>query len=61
KCYRARIDDVFGAVVIPESSKYERAGISAVEIIAPVFLRKKFFLKDGDNMAFEVYDIQKNA
>ncbi len=46
KCYPAMInDEVEGAVIIAERSGYDR---SVMEIIAPVNLRKRLGLKDGD-------------
>jgi riboflavin kinase len=52
RCYRAYLNDyVECAVVIPEVPNYPE---NILEIIAPVNLRKKFQLKDGDRIKVEI-------
>jgi len=51
KAYRVRIDGVEGAIVIPSRTVHP-PGIA--EIIAPVNLRKRLNLKDGDRIRIEV-------
>jgi len=52
KCYPAIIDNkVKGALVIATRSHYDA---SVLEIIAPVYLRKKLNLKDGHKVKIEV-------
>lgn len=45
KCFHAYMDDLKCAVVIPEVEDYPE---DVIEIIAPVNLREKFKLKDGN-------------
>jgi riboflavin kinase len=52
KCYRAFLKSyVKCAVVIPEVQNYPE---DVLEIVAPVNLRKKFGLKDGDEIEVEI-------
>lgn len=51
KAFRCRISDVEGAVVIPKRTHYP---FEILEIIAPVKLREKLGLKDGDIVEVEV-------
>lgn len=53
KCYSAVIENkVKGAVVIATRSHYD---VSVLEIIAPIYLRKKLNLKDGHKVKVEVF------
>ena len=45
--YRIKINEVQGALIIPQRSHYD---LSTIELIAPVNLRKKLGLKDGDKL-----------
>ncbi|MFP4654886.1 MAG: winged helix-turn-helix domain-containing protein/riboflavin kinase [Methanohalobium sp.] len=47
KCYKARIEDIESAIILPSRSHYPS---DLLEIIAPVNLRKKLNLKDGDEV-----------
>ncbi len=51
KAFRCRVDGVEGAVVIPKRTHYPS---EILEIIAPVRLRDKLGLKDGDVVEVEV-------
>ncbi len=51
KAFRCRVDGVEGAVVIPKRTHYPS---EILEIIAPVKLRDKLGLKDGDVVEVEV-------
>jgi len=51
KAYRVRIDGIEGAIVIPFRTIHPP---EITEIIAPVNLRKKLNLKDGDRIRIEV-------
>ena len=44
-------DDVKGAVIIPQVQNYDSR---LLEILAPVNLRKRFGLKDGDEVVLEI-------
>lgn len=44
-CYKIKINSINGAIVIPERTRHEE---EIFEIIAPVYLRGKLNLKDGD-------------
>ena len=50
RCYKAKIGKIEGAVIFPERA--HRAGV--IEVIAPVELRKKMGLKNGDLVKIEV-------
>ncbi len=53
KCYRASLaDDVECAVVIPEATDYSE---DVLEIVAPINLRTRFHLVDGDLLDIEFY------
>lgn len=47
KCFRARVNDVESAVVIPERTHY---GPDVVELISAFNLRQKLGLEDGDRV-----------
>lgn len=49
-CFRIRISDIEGAVITPERTHYPD---DIIEIIAPVNLRDRLNLKDGDNVNVE--------
>lgn len=52
KCFKARImDSVEGAVVIPEVDGYPE---DVLEVIAPINLRKRFRLKNGDCLEISI-------
>lgn len=52
KCFRVCImDSIEGAVVIPEVEKYPD---DVLEVIAPINLREKFKLKDGDQIILSI-------
>ncbi|AIU70617.1 riboflavin kinase [Thermococcus eurythermalis] len=53
KAYRVRIDGVEGAVVVPSRTVHPP---KIAEIIAPVNLREKLGLKDGDRVRIEVVE-----
>ncbi|RLI85430.1 MAG: riboflavin kinase [Archaeoglobales archaeon] len=51
KAFKCRIDGVDGAVVLPKRTHYPG---DVLEVIAPVKLREKLGLKDGDTVEVEV-------
>jgi len=51
KAFRCRIGDIDGAVILPERTHYT----DAVEVVAPVNLRKELGLKNGDRVEVKVY------
>ena len=52
KCFKAYIMDCLeGAIVIPEVEGYP---INVLEVIAPINLREKFKLKDGDKVEITI-------
>ncbi|GAB6135529.1 DUF120 domain-containing protein [Thermococcus prieurii] len=53
KAYRVRIDGVEGAIVIPSRTVHPP---KIAEIVAPVNLRKKLGLNDGDRIRIEVIE-----
>ncbi len=53
RCFKALImGEVNGAVVIPDVSRYPS---NVLEVIAPINLREKFNLNDGDEIDLEVW------
>lgn len=46
-CYKSSIKKIVVAIVIPERSTHKE---NVIEIIAPIYLREKFNLKDGDTI-----------
>ena len=59
KCYPAVVDNkVKGALVIAMRSHYD---VSVLEIIAPVYLRKRLNLKDGHKVKVEVFTSPSTA
>ncbi|AHL22075.1 DUF120 domain-containing protein [Thermococcus nautili] len=53
KAYRVRIDGVEGAIVVPSRTVHPP---KIAEIVAPVNLRKKLGLNDGDRIRIEVVE-----
>ncbi|MEM0058310.1 MAG: DUF120 domain-containing protein [Candidatus Bathyarchaeia archaeon] len=52
KCFKARVmDSVDGAIVIPEVKSYPD---DMLEVIAPISLREKFRLRDGDTVVLDI-------
>ncbi len=49
-CYKAKIGKLKGAIIFPERAHHT----GVIEMIAPVELRKKLGLKDGDKVRIEV-------
>ncbi len=51
RCYRAEIEGIEGAVIIPSRSHYT---LNTLEFIAPVKIREEIGLKDGDIVTIKV-------
>ena len=51
RCFRAKIDSVEGAIVLPIRSHYS----NILEFISEDYLREKLNLKDGDPIKIEIY------
>ena len=52
RCYPAVVNgEVEGAVVVADRTSYD---VSVLEVIAPVNLRERFGLRDGDSVRVEV-------
>ncbi len=49
-CYKIKVGDVDGAIIVPDRTNHNN---ETVEIIAPMFLREKFNLKDNDEVVIE--------
>lgn len=49
-CYRARIKDITGAIIIPHMTKHK----DIIELIAPVHVKTKLKLKDGNKIKVEI-------
>ncbi len=52
KAFKCRIDGVEGALIFPQRTHYNK---EIIEVIAPVNLREKLGLKDGDEVEVEVF------
>ena len=49
-CYRAKIGNINGAIIIPDLTKHK----DVIEFIAPVHLKSELKLKDGDKVAIKL-------
>ncbi len=49
-CYRAKIKNINGAIIIPHLTKHK----DVIEFIAPIHLKSKLKLKDGDKIKVEL-------
>ena|SRR3989344_2201906 len=49
-CYRARIKNIKGAIIIPHMTKHK----DVIEFIAPVHAKTKLKLKDGNKIKVEI-------
>ncbi|MFH0868093.1 MAG: DUF120 domain-containing protein [Candidatus Woesearchaeota archaeon] len=49
-CYKARINNINGAIIIPDINKHT----DIVEFIAPLNLKSELKIKDGDKITIEV-------
>ncbi len=59
KCYPAKIGgELDGTVILLERTHYDD---SVLEVIAPINIRDKLKLKDGDQISVNVYPLQKNS
>ena len=51
-CYLVKIKDLFdGAIVVPQKTTH---GKEIIELVAPVNLRERLYLKDGDEVECEL-------
>ena len=46
-CYKAKINNINGAVIIPDINKHKK---DIIEFIAPINLKSKLDIKDGDKI-----------
>lgn len=51
RCYKARIKNIDGAIIIPDASKHEN---DIIEFIAPLKLRDELNLKDNDKVTIKL-------
>jgi len=49
-CYRAKIENIDGAIIIPEINKHK----DIIEFIAPVNLKLELSIKDGDKIKIQI-------
>lgn len=49
-CYKAKIGNISGAIIIPHMTKHK----DIIEFIAPVHIKTKLKLKDGDRVKVEM-------
>jgi riboflavin kinase len=57
KCFRAEVEGIEGAVVIPERTHH---GFNTLEVIAPVKIRDLVALKDGDAVHVKIWIGEKS-
>lgn len=50
-CYRAKIKNIYGSIIVPELTKHKK---NIIEFIAPVHLKSELQLKDGDKIKIEL-------
>lgn len=50
-CYKIRIDSIEGSIIVPERARHSE---DIIEVIAPIYLRGKLKLKDGDKIKLVV-------
>src|SRR3989338_2077473 len=51
KCYKARIQNISGAIIMPELNKH---GENIIEFIAPVHLKSRLKISDGDRVTINI-------
>ncbi|MBS3102736.1 CTP-dependent riboflavin kinase [Candidatus Woesearchaeota archaeon] len=51
KCYKARVQNISGAIIMPGLNKH---GKDIIEFIAPVHLKSKLKIKDGDRVTINI-------
>jgi len=54
-CYKAKIEDVDGAIIIPDINKHKD---DIIEFIAPVSLKSKLNIKNGDKIKIQISNLQ---
>jgi len=52
KCYKAKIKNIKGAVIIPDLTKHK----DIVEFIAPIHLKSELKINDGDKLKIELIE-----
>lgn len=50
-CYRAKIRNINGAIIVPDFTKHKE---NVIELIAPVHLKAELKLKEGDKLKVEL-------
>lgn len=51
RCYKAKINNINGAVIIPDINKHKK---DIIEFIAPINLKLKLGIKDGDKISLKL-------
>lgn len=54
-CYKAKIDDIDGAIIIPDITKHKN---DIIEFIAPINLKSGLDIKDGDKIKIQLTNFQ---
>ena len=52
-CYKAKIKNIEGAIIIPELTKHK----NIIEFIAPIHLKSELKIKDGDKLAIKLVSL----
>ena len=54
-CYKAKIDEIDGAIIIPDINKHKE---EIIEFIAPVNVKSELNIKDGDKVKIQITSYQ---
>ena len=50
-CYKAKINNIDGAIIIPDINKHKE---DIIEFVAPIHIKSKLNIKDGDKVKIEL-------
>ena len=50
-CYKAKINNIDGAIIIPDINKHKE---DIIEFVAPIHIKSKLNIKDGDKIKIEL-------
>jgi len=54
-CYKAKIDEIDGAIIIPDINKHKE---DVIEFIAPVNVKSELNIKNGDKVKIQITNYQ---
>lgn len=50
-CYRVRLNDFEGAIIVPDLTEHEE---DMIEVVAPINLKSRLKIKDGDKVKIDI-------